>query len=581
VTFLDASSPETIAVFSEPGTYVLRLTGSDGVHTATDDATITVDPEPSVTGGALQVALGLAGPLPTGTSETFTATLTDATSQPIGNYPIRVAVTGANPRTEVLLTNADGVVTFSYTGVTVGTDSLTATALAPTPLVSSTVTVDWALPAGAQPVLTQGWMGAPLHQAKVDGQVPVTVAAGMTLTTGTLTYWPASAPDQVRTLATGVAGGPGATLATLDTTVLANGSWVLKLEATNSAGQSRNSMVSVIVTGEYKPGRVVVEMTDMTIPAAGIPVTVGRRYDSLEKDNVGDFGHGWSLVVGHPKLEVDPAHNVTITMPDNRRVTFSFAPTFPSAGPIIFGFLLLPAYEPEPGVYGSLTADGCPVLVFNPYADIPSPTCFGALSPEELPYVPTTYTYTDPYGRVFKMGSTGELRSIKDLQGNTLRFTPQGIASNTGVVIPFERDTTGRITKITSPPLDAGNGKVSLTYEYDAAGDLVKVNQPELGVGPSAMRHTYDDHYLLASKDGRGNTARTSTYNTAGRLETDTDALGNVTSYAYDLGARKTTITNPDLGTVQQWFDTRGLLLRRSIRSAARRSTPTTPTRTS
>jgi hypothetical protein len=130
VTFLDASSPETIAVFSEPGTYVLRLTGSDGVHTATDGATITVDPEPSVAGGSLQVALGLAGPLPTGTSETFTATLTDATSQPIGNYPIRVAVTGANPRTEVLLTNADGVVTFSYTGVTVGTDSLTATALA-------------------------------------------------------------------------------------------------------------------------------------------------------------------------------------------------------------------------------------------------------------------------------------------------------------------------------------------------------------------------------------------------------------------------------------------------------------------
>jgi RHS repeat-associated protein len=322
-------------------------------------------------------------------------------------------------------------------------------------------------------------------------------------------------------------------------------------------------MVSVIVTGEYKPGRVVVEMTDMTIPAAGIPVTVGRRYDSLEKDNVGDFGHGWSLVVGHPKLEVDPAHNVTITMPDNRRVTFHFAPTFPSAGPIIFGFLLWPAYEAEPGVYGSLTAtdEGCPVLVFNPYSDIPSPTCFGALSPEDLPYAPTTYTYTDPYGRVFTMGATGELRSIKDLQGNTLTFTPTGITSSTGVAIPFERDTTGRITKITSPVLGAGGGTVSLTYEYDTAGDLVKVNQPELGVGPSAMHHTYLNHRLLTSKDGRGNTARTSTYNTAGRLETDTDALGNVTSYAYDLGARKTTITNPDTGTVQWTFDARGLLL--------------------
>ena len=37
-----------------------------------------------------------------------------------------------------------------------------------------------------------------------------------------------------------------------------------------------------------------------------MPITIGRRYDSLEKDNVGDFGHGWSLTISHPRLEVDP-----------------------------------------------------------------------------------------------------------------------------------------------------------------------------------------------------------------------------------------------------------------------------------
>ena len=61
------------------------------------------------------------------------------------------------------------------------------------------------------------------------------------------------------------------------------------------------------VDGEYKPGRVVVEMTDFKVPIAGLPITIGRRYDSLEKDKVGDFGHGWSLMIGHPRLEVDPA----------------------------------------------------------------------------------------------------------------------------------------------------------------------------------------------------------------------------------------------------------------------------------
>jgi RHS repeat-associated protein len=554
VTFLDASSPETTAFFSDPGTYVLRLTGSDGLFTATDDATITVDPEPSLVGGHLQEALGLAGPLSTGTSETFTATLTDAADQPISDYPVQMTITGANPKTAVLITDEDGVVTFSYVGATIGTDSLTATAIAPTPLVSSTATVEWVLPAGAQPVLTQGWLGAPVHQSKVDGQVAITAAAGQTLTAGTITYWPMSAPEQVRTLATGVTGGPGSTLATLDTTVLANGPWVVKLEGTNSSGQSRISMVSVTVTGEYKPGRVVVEMTDMTIPVVGMPVTVGRRYDSLEKDNVGDFGHGWSLAIGHPRLEVDPAHNVTLTMPDNKRVTFYFQATSVTAS-IVFAWLYGPGYVPEAGTYGTLTADGCPLMLLNGGKLV----CFLENS---LEYAPTTYTYTDPYGRAFTMGATGELQSIKDRQGNTLTFAPEGITSNTGVTVPFERDTAGRITKITSPPLDAGNGKVITTYEYDSAGDLVKVNQPQLGVGPSPVSHTYStDHRLLTSKDGRGNTARTSTYDTAGHLLTDTDALGNVTSYAYDFGARKTTITNPDTGTVQQTFDPKGLLL--------------------
>jgi RHS repeat-associated protein len=554
VTFLDASSPETTALFSDPGTYVLRLTGSDGVLTATDDATITVDPEPSLVGGHLVASLGLAGPLSIGTAETYTATLTDASNQPIVDYPVQMTVTGANPKTAVLITDEDGVVEFSYTGTATGTDSLTATAIAPTPLISSMSTVDWVPPAGAQPVLTQGWIGAPLHQAKVDGQVAITAAAGQTLTAGTITCWPMSAPEQERTLATGVTGSPGATLATLDTTVLANGPWIVKLEGTNSLGQSRISMVSVTVTGEYKPGRVVVEMTDMTIPVVGMPVTVGRRYDSLEKGNVGDFGHGWSLAIGHPRLEVDSGHNVTLTMPDNRRVTFAFQATSVTAS-IVFAWLYGPGYVPEAGTYGTLTADGCPLMVLN----AGKLACFLENS---LEYAPTTYTYTDPYGRAFKMAATGELQSIKDRQGNTLTFTPEGITSNTGVGIEFERDTTGRITKITAPPLDAGNWRETTTYEYDTAGDLVKVNQPELGVGPSPVRHTYDaDHLLLTSKDGRGNFARTSTYDTDGRLETDTDALGNVTSYAYDLGARQTTITNPDTGTVEQTFDARGLLL--------------------
>lgn len=42
VTFASATSPSTTATFSQAGTYVLRLTGTDGQLTSTDDVTVTV-----------------------------------------------------------------------------------------------------------------------------------------------------------------------------------------------------------------------------------------------------------------------------------------------------------------------------------------------------------------------------------------------------------------------------------------------------------------------------------------------------------------------------------------------------------
>jgi hypothetical protein len=53
VTFANASAPSTTATFSAAGTYVLRLTGSDGALTSSDDVTVTVttNAAPSVNAG--------------------------------------------------------------------------------------------------------------------------------------------------------------------------------------------------------------------------------------------------------------------------------------------------------------------------------------------------------------------------------------------------------------------------------------------------------------------------------------------------------------------------------------------------
>ena len=57
------------------------------------------------------------------------------------------------------------------------------------------------------------------------------------------------------------------------------------------------------------------------------------------------------------------------------------------------------------------------------------------------PYQPPTYVYTDPAGRAYTISATGQLQSIKDLNGNTLTVTANGITSSVGNVgVTFLRD---------------------------------------------------------------------------------------------------------------------------------------------
>jgi RHS repeat-associated protein len=552
VTFVNSISAITDALFSMAGTYVLQLTASDGALTGTAQVTITVNPAPSLAGANLAVSLSSPGPLATGATETLNALLTDSGGHPINNALIQVAVTGANPTSGTVTTAANGRASFTYLGTNAGTDHLQATAISGVMVLSaSPLTVVWSANGGT--VVTQGWIGAPLHQATVMGQVPVALSGAVTLVSGTVSYWPAASPTAVHVIDTNAHGTPGTTIATLDTTTLANGSYILDLNGVDNQGNHQDNEIAVTVAGDYKPGRLVVEMTDLTIPLVGLPITVGRRYDSLQKDDVGDFGNGWSLIFGHPDLQVDPAHNVTLTMPDGRRVTFYFTPT---SYPFPFQYLFQPTYTPEAGVFGRLTSDGCPLLV----PDAGRIDCFEDASTE---YVPTTYTYTDAYGVVYTMGAGGDLKSIHDRNNNTLSFSPGGIVSSAGgLAVTFTRDDQGRITKIVTPQIDSSGATNEYGYTYDGDGNLTEVQLPP-NSGPVALNYTYDgsDHRLLTAVDANGHPARTSTYDGDGRLATDMDAMSNLTTYVYDLAGHTTTTTNPDLGVVTQTFDDRGLVL--------------------
>jgi RHS repeat-associated protein/uncharacterized repeat protein (TIGR01451 family) len=490
---------------------------------------------------------------PTGQTQTLTVDAFDGSGLPVANTGVALVINGPNSREVSATTDASGHAVFTYTGFHAGTDTAQAIArVAGLGTFSNVVNVPWTagtgdggdpnLPGGNfGEIVTQGWIGGPLHGSTLKTPTAIVLASSEFLFSGVLDFWPSLNPAEVHVLNPNTTG--SGTIGTFDPTMLANGEYTIRLRGTTVGRPPQTSLVVVHVTGDLKPGRVTLEVTDLRVPVVGMPVTISRHYDSLERGKVGDFGYGWSLQTS-VRLEVNKENDVTFSL-NGRRQTFQFNPQ-PGAFP--FPFLLSPKWVPEPGTFGTLTSDGCGALTlsggtFSCLLDIPGS------------FAPSNYTYTDPYGRQYVMGHDGQIKSIKDLNGTTLTFTRDGITSSMGgLTVPFVRDAQGRITQITDP-----NGKIFL-YSYDAVGDLVSVKLPDID---TPLKYEYaPGHFFLKGIDARGNPEATTTYYADGRLQSQTDAVGKTTAYAYNLTSNTTTITQPDnTGTTVQRYDANGLVL--------------------
>jgi RHS repeat-associated protein len=406
----------------------------------------------------------------------------------------------------------------------------------------------------------QGWIISPLYGSAVSGVVPIKLATGMTLQSGTLSYSPGNNMYDVTPLPITADSNQ---IAQLDTTMLPNGSYWIQLQGTNTSGSIGYSLVLVTVVGNYKPGRVTAAVTDLVVPATGLSINIQRQYDSLNAATSGDFGYGWNLGI-NTNLTVDSAGNVTFTLGGQRR-TFYLTPKMP---PCTFAGCFFPyyfvAFTPEPGFYGSLTdsVQGC-------FADIVVPSGGGWDCQGGGQYSPPGYVYTDPTGTAYTISAGGALQSIQDRSGNGLSIGPNGITSTTGLNVPFVRDSSNRITQITDP-----QGNI-YRYGYDGNGNLATVTYPTTSQ-PSTYKYD-SNHLYLSGTDFRNNPLPASTYYTStdvdpnglplnGRLESVQDALGEITRYAYNLATNTTTITYPpdasgNSGTATMVYDRMGDLL--------------------
>lgn len=501
--------------------------------------------------GSLKLAPIALTAKPTGDTQTLTVDAFDASGLPVANAALSLVINGANAREIPGTTDASGRATFSYSATRAGTDTAQAIGrVAGLGTYSNIVNVPWSVntsgggqpdpefppgPGNIGPIVTQGWIGAPIVGSTITTRTSIT--STVSLVSGRLDYWPSDNPNEVVVLRSTITG--GGTLATIDPSLLANGEYVVRLTGRMSNGTQQTSLIVINVTGDNKPGRVTKFVTDLHLPVAGMPITISRRYDSLERGKVGDFGHGWSLATS-VRLEVNKKNDVTFTM-NGRRQTFKFTPQsfgFP------FTFFLQPKWTAEPGTYGTLTAESCGMLILTQGQF----TCF--LDTVGGGFQPTSYTYTDPYGRQYVMGADGQMKLVKDLNGTTLTFTRDGIVSSaSGVTVPFVRDAQGRITSIVDP-----SGK-AYHYTYDALGDLTAVELPDI---ENPVQYEYQSgHFLIKEIDPRG-ASTSATYDAEGRLATETDRMGNVVKFTYNMTLNTVTYTYADGGTIVRTHNSLG-----------------------
>ena len=104
----------------------------------------------------------------------------------------------------------------------------------------------------------------------------------------------AGGPSQ--TIFTGTSPVVNGTLGVFDPSLLPNDSYIVRLTATDANGNaSVDAAAPVDVAGNLKLGNFTLSFNDLTVPVAGIPITVTRTYDTLNVGSSGEFGPGWRL----------------------------------------------------------------------------------------------------------------------------------------------------------------------------------------------------------------------------------------------------------------------------------------------
>jgi len=372
------------------------------------------------------------------------------------------------------------------------------------------------------------------------------------------------------------------TVASWDTSMLRNGIYVLVLEAIDINGLSSNIANSVFIEGDLKIGNFQIAFEDLNIPVAGIPVTITRSYDTRNRNSDEAFGKGWEI--GYQSLQLTESrvpglgwyqqtefYNfgpvrlpryciesigdrlVTIRMPDDSLEKFKVkAKTLNTASdgrincqdiapPDLFSVEFIPQGDTNSTLTTTDIAGGLRVTNGN------LQTLVGT-----QPIDPNKYTLTLQDGTIYSIDQGFNLTQIEATDGNSIKFTYNGIEHNNGYAVQFIRDSQDRIRFIQKP-----NGE-RIEYAYNANGDLI--SHTDLNGNTTTFNYILD-HYIQDIIDPRGIMVARNEYDADGRLIAHIDANGNRIEYTHDIQGRTETIKDRNGNASVFVYDNQGSVI--------------------
>ena len=355
-------------------------------------------------------------------------------------------------------------------------------------------------------------------------------------------------------------------LGVFDPTMLENGYYNIRLTAYSSNYNVSDEIV-VSVEGQMKIGNYSIVFQDMDIPVTGYSLTVIRSYDSKRKHTSSDFGYGWNMTLSSIKLSEscapgqywsqeavplgyltkyyfaeDRPHEISIDYGNGQveKFTMELSPDQQNLYPIELGISV--SYEAHGNTKSKLEAIGTTAnLIYHGGV-----LCYSNIV---TPYNPSQYKLTRADGTVYIISDKNGVEEITDPNGNVITLTENGVAHSDGKSIIFERDTDGRITRITDP-----YGK-TVEYIYDTNGNLSAVKDK----AGEITTFKYDrNHYLTDIIDARGVKIARNEYDDNGRLIATVDANGNRLEFSHDIEGRRDVVTDRLGNSTLYIYDDRG-----------------------